>query len=140
MQVVKPLLIACVGRVLTSAPLGRREHDVEVRRVPVLPRAGALDPSRPTVVLLDRTLLASTGDEHRLLDELAAVAALVGWGDANEDAPRDDFPSELLTAFIPGCFSSCVRPVAMSKLKGAISICASGRLSPGRVLNQPPIS
>src|SRR5512143_22949 len=102
MQVVKPLLIACVGRVLTSAPLGRREDDVEVRRVPVLPRAAALDPSRPTVVLLDRTLLASTGNEQRLLDELAAVTALVGWGDANEDAPRDDFPSELLTAFIPG--------------------------------------
>ena len=102
MQSVKPLLIACVGRALTAAPLGRREDDVEVRRVPVLPRASALDPSRPTVVLLDRTLLASSGAEPRVLDELAAVAALVGWGDANEDAPRDDFPSELLTGFLAG--------------------------------------
>ncbi|HET9002558.1 MAG TPA: GAF domain-containing protein, partial [Gemmatimonadaceae bacterium] len=99
---MKPLLIACIGRALTTAPLGRREDDVEVRRVPVLPRAAGLDPSRPTVVLLDRTLLASTGDERRVLDELAANAALVGWGDVGEDAPRDDFPSELLTSFIPG--------------------------------------
>jgi len=102
MQSVKPLLIACIGRALTTAPLGRREDDVEVRRVPVLPRAGGLDPSRPTVVLLDRTLLASTGDERRVLDELAANAALVGWGDPGEDAPREDFPSELLTGFIAG--------------------------------------
>src|SRR5512132_2513444 len=77
MHSVKPLLIACIGRTLTAAPLGRREDDVEIRRVPVLPRAGGLDPSRPTVVLLDRTLLASTGDERRVLDELAANAALV---------------------------------------------------------------
>ena len=75
MQSVTPLLIACVGRALSAMPLGRREDDVEVRRVPVLPRAGGLDPSRPTVVLLDRTLLASTGDERRVLDELASIAA-----------------------------------------------------------------
>ena len=105
MQAVKPLLIACIGRALTSAPLGRREDDVEVRRVPVLPRAGGLDPLRPTVVLLDRTLLASTGDERRVLDELAAIAALVGWGDPGEDAPSSDFPGDLLTGFIPGSAS-----------------------------------
>ena len=102
MHSVKPLLIACIGRALTAAPLGRREDDLEVRRVPVLPRAGGLDPSRPTVILLDRTLLASTGDERRVLDELAANAAIVGWGDPGEDAPRDDFPGDLLTGFIPG--------------------------------------
>jgi HD-GYP domain-containing protein (c-di-GMP phosphodiesterase class II) len=102
MHSVKPLLIACIGRALTAAPLGRREDDVEVRRVPVLPRAGGLDPSRPTVILLDRTLLASTGDERRVLDELAAIAALVGWGDVGEDAPTSEFPADLLTGFIPG--------------------------------------
>ncbi|HWE44373.1 MAG TPA: HD domain-containing phosphohydrolase [Gemmatimonadaceae bacterium] len=116
MHTVKPLLIACIGRALTAAPLGRREDDVEVRRVPVLPRAGGLDPSRPTVVLLDRTLLASTGDERRVLDELAAIAALVGWGEAGEDAPRDDFPSELLTSFIPGGASP---GAVMAALRGA---------------------
>jgi HD-GYP domain-containing protein (c-di-GMP phosphodiesterase class II) len=102
MQSVKPLLIACVGRALSAMPLGRREDDVEVRRVPVLPRAGGLDPSRPTVVLLDRTLLASTGDERRVLDELAAIAAIIGWGDTPDDAPGSEFPVDLLTGFIPG--------------------------------------
>ena len=105
MQSVKPLLIACIGRALSASPLGRRDDDVEVRRVPVLPRPGALDPCRPTVVLLDRTLLASTGDERRVLDDLAAVAALVGWGDAGEEAPSDAFPADLLTSFIPGVAS-----------------------------------
>ncbi len=113
---MKPLLIACVGRALTAAPLGRREDDVEVRRVPVLPRAGGLDPSRPTVVLLDRTLLASTGDERRVLDELAAIAALIGWGDHDEDAPGSDFPADLLTSFIPGTASA---GAAMTALRGA---------------------
>ena len=102
MQSVKPLLIACIGRALSASPLGRRDDDIEVRRVPVLPRPGALDPSRPTVVLLDRSLLASTGDERRVLDELAAVAALVGWGEPGEEAPSDAFPGDLLTSFIPG--------------------------------------
>lgn len=116
MHVVKPLLIACIGRTLTAAPLGRREDDVEVRRVPVLPRAGGLDPSRPTVILLDRTLLASTGDERRVLDELAAIAAIVGWGDQGEDAPREDFPSDLLTSFIPGGSSPAA---VITALRGA---------------------
>ena len=34
---VKPLLITALGRTISPAPLGRREDDVEVRRVPVLP-------------------------------------------------------------------------------------------------------
>lgn len=105
MQSVRPLLIACIGRALSASPLGRRDDDVEVRRVPVLPRPGALDPGRPTVVLLDRSLLASTGDERRVLDELAAVAALVGWGELGEEAPSNAFPADLLTSFIPGVAS-----------------------------------
>lgn len=105
MQSVRPLLIACIGRALSASPLGRRDDDIEVRRVPVLPRPGALDPCRPTVVLLDRSLLASTGDERRVLDELAAVAALVGWGEVSEEAPSDAFPADLLTSFIPGVAS-----------------------------------
>ncbi len=116
MHSVKPLLIACIGRALTAAPLGRREDDVEVRRVPVLPRAGGLDPSRLTVVLLDRTLLASIGEERRVLDELAAVAALVGWGDVGEDAPTDAFPADLLTSFIPGAASPAA---VITALRGA---------------------
>jgi HD-GYP domain-containing protein (c-di-GMP phosphodiesterase class II) len=95
-------LIACIGRALTNAPLGRREDDVEVRRVPVLPTAASLDPSRPTVIVLDRTLLASAAAERRSFEDVAELAALVGWGDPDEPAPREDFPCDLLTSFIPG--------------------------------------
>ncbi|HVD05677.1 MAG TPA: GAF domain-containing protein, partial [Gemmatimonadaceae bacterium] len=99
---LKPLLIACIGRALTNAPLGRREDDVEVRRVPVLPTAASLDPARPTVIVLDRTLLASAAADRRRLEDVAELAAIVGWGDTDESEPRDDFPLDLLTSFIPG--------------------------------------
>ena len=99
---LKPLLIACIGRALTNAPLGRREDDVEVRRVPVLPTVASLDPARPTVIVLDRTLLATAAADRRQLEEVAELAAIVGWGDSDETEPRDDFPVDLLTSFIPG--------------------------------------
>ena len=97
---MKPLLLATAGRAITNAPLGRREDDVEVRRVPALPLAGALDPERPTVVLLDRVLLSSTAGDHARLAELAGVAAIVGIGDPGEAAPPADFPLDLLTSWI----------------------------------------
>ena len=89
-DVVKPLLIAAVGRTFSSAPFGRREDDVELRRVPVLPNAASLDPSRATVIVLDRALLAGAGDTDRLR-ALASRAAIVGFGDAGEAEPPDDF-------------------------------------------------
>ncbi|HEX8851698.1 MAG TPA: HD domain-containing phosphohydrolase [Gemmatimonadaceae bacterium] len=113
---MKPLLVACIGRALTSAPLGRRDDDVEVRRVHVLPRASALDGGRPTVILLDRTLLASVAGDRPSLEELAAVAAIVGWGDGGEDEPRDDFPVDLLTSFIPG---GAAPGTVIAQLRGA---------------------
>lgn len=98
---VKPLLITAVGRTVSSAPLGRRSDDVEVRRVPVLPMASALDADRPIVVLLDRALLDATGDAGRV-EELAALAALVGIGEAGQQAPTGDFPADLLTGWVAG--------------------------------------
>ena len=96
----KPLLIAAVGREMSSAPLGRRGDDVEFRRVLALPAAAALDPNRPTVVMLDRALLASAGGEERLRD-LARRAALIGMGEPGETEPPTAFPLDLLTSFIP---------------------------------------
>ena len=113
---MKPLLVACIGRTIGSTPLGRRDEDVEVRRVHVLPRTTALDASRPTVVLLDRTLLASVAGDRASIEELAAVAAIVGWGDSGEDAPRDDFPTDLLTSFIPG---GAAPGTVITQLRGA---------------------
>jgi HD-GYP domain-containing protein (c-di-GMP phosphodiesterase class II) len=97
----KPLLIAAVGRTISSAPLGRREDDVELRHVPVLPTAASVDATRPTVVVLDRALLQSAGGDLERLGDLARVAALVGLGDPKEIEPPADFPVELLTGYLP---------------------------------------
>lgn len=96
----KPLLIAAVGRTLTSAPLGRREDDIELRRVPALPSAGALDASRPTVIVLDHALIASAGGDHERMRDLARRAALVGIGDPGEAEPPTTFPLDLLTSYV----------------------------------------
>ena len=114
---MKPLLIAAVGRTLSSAPLGRREDDVEVRRVPVLPTTRALDPERPTVVLLDRLLLQGAGADRSRLAELAETAALVGVGDPGEREPPADFPVELLTSWIPG---DAALGTVIAGLRGAV--------------------
>jgi HD-GYP domain-containing protein (c-di-GMP phosphodiesterase class II) len=98
---VKPLLLVAFGRTISSAPLGRREDDIEVRRIPALPTAKSLvEERRPVVVALDRALLQSAGGVRETLDELAAVAALVGIGDAGEHEPHESFPVDLLTSFV----------------------------------------
>ncbi len=99
---MKPLLLTAIGRTISAAPLGRRGDDVEVRRVPALPTAKSVDGERPTVIVLDRALLASAGDDASRLQELAAVSALVGLGDDGEAEPPADFPVELLTGYVAG--------------------------------------
>jgi HD-GYP domain-containing protein (c-di-GMP phosphodiesterase class II) len=99
---MKPLLLSALGRTISAAPLGRREDDVEVRRVPALPTPRALDADRPTVIALDRALLASAGDDPERLRELAGLVAFVGIGDAGEHEPARDFPTDLLTGFVAG--------------------------------------
>jgi HD-GYP domain-containing protein (c-di-GMP phosphodiesterase class II) len=96
---VKPLLLAAVGRSLSSAPLGRREDDVEVRRILALPTAATLDPMRPTVIVLERSLIASAGDDVARLADLARVAALVAFGEPGESDPPADLPLELLSGY-----------------------------------------
>jgi len=99
---MKPLLLTALGRTVSAAPLGRRGDDVEVRRVPTLPTARALDPERPTVILLDRSLIGSAGDARERLEELAASAALLGIGDPGELEPPAEMPLELLSGYLPG--------------------------------------
>jgi len=100
---VKPLLLVAFGRTISAAPLGRREDDIEVRRVPALPTAAALEAERrPIVVALDRTLLQSVGGARETLESLGNVAALVGIGDNREQEPGEDFPATLLTSFVAG--------------------------------------
>ncbi len=100
---MKPLLLVAFGRTISAAPLGRREDDIEVRRVPALPTAAALaEERRPIVVVLDRALLQSVAGVPHTLEGLAEVAVLVGMGYAGEQEPGDDFPVELLTSFVAG--------------------------------------
>jgi HD-GYP domain-containing protein (c-di-GMP phosphodiesterase class II) len=97
---MKPLLIAAIGRTISAGLLGRREEDVEVRRVPALPTAATLDPTRATVIVLDRGLLASAGNDSQRLRDLAQGAALVGMGDPGELEPSASFPLDLLTGYV----------------------------------------
>ncbi|MEX2154894.1 MAG: HD domain-containing phosphohydrolase [Gemmatimonadaceae bacterium] len=100
---MKPLLLVAFGRTISAAPLGRREDDIEVRRIPALPTTAALaEERRPIVIALDRALLQSVGGVRETLEELAAIAALVGLGDTDEQEPAEDFPADLLTSFVAG--------------------------------------
>ena len=80
-------------------PLGDGET-LEVQRVAVLPQAAQIDPSRPTVVLLDRRLLAGIEHDRRHIAELAGVAAIVGLGDPGEVVPDAEFPTDFLSSYI----------------------------------------
>src|SRR5687768_3466989 len=102
---IKPLLITGLGRDLSGIPIGRREEDIEIRKVPALPTGGTLVPNRPTVILLDKALLQSIGAHRERLEEAAKSAALVGIGEPGEFEPSDRFPTDLLTGFIPGTAS-----------------------------------
>ena len=119
---MKPLLIASLGRSLAGAPIGRRDADVELRRVPALPNPGALDPARPTVVLVDRAMLASVGPDRDRLAEVARMAALVGWGDLEDEEPPPHFPVELMTSFLPG---RATPALVLQQLRGAFRHAAS---------------
>jgi len=119
---VKPLLLTAVGRTISTAPLGRRGDDVEVRHIPALPTAKALDPERPTVIALDRALLLDIGDDEARLQELATVAALVGLGEVGEKEPPAGFPVDLVTSWLPG--DAAVGTV-ITALRGAFRLAAS---------------
>ncbi|HJU90599.1 MAG TPA: HD domain-containing phosphohydrolase [Gemmatimonadaceae bacterium] len=113
---MKPLLIASVGRAFPDAPFGRRDGDIEVQRLLAFPEAVALDPTRPTVVLLDRFMLFTVGDDQDRLQSVAEVAALIGVGDETEAELPADFPAHLLTGYI-----SSGSPVSMllTQIRGA---------------------
>ena len=61
----------------------------------------AIDLARPTVLIVDRALLASAGGDATRLSDLARNIALVGIGDPGEEEPPSDFPTDLLTGYLP---------------------------------------
>ncbi len=70
-----PLLLVSFGRTISSAPLGRRKDDIEVRHIPALPTAASLEAERrPVVVALDRVLLHSVAGQRDFLERRRARA------------------------------------------------------------------
>ena len=100
---MKPLLLTSLRSPIADAPIGRRRDDVEVRRIPTLPLPQAIDLDRPTVLALDRSLIAAAGSGATpQLRALGGVIAIVGVGEPGDTEPGDTFPSDVLASFIPG--------------------------------------
>ena len=73
-----------------------------------VPAAAALDPGRPTVVVVD----CHVWNDHQTLTALTELAAIVARGSADDE----DAPTELLTAYIPPDAS---RSTIVAQLRGA---------------------
>src|SRR4051812_5941354 len=91
----RPLLVTSSGRAIESLPFTRREDDLELRKLAALPLPESVDPDRPTVIVLDRALLAK-GISAETVDALSKRAALLGVGDAGQSAPDKDWPADHL--------------------------------------------
>jgi HD-GYP domain-containing protein (c-di-GMP phosphodiesterase class II) len=119
---MRPLLITAVGRTVSSLPVGRREEDVELRQVIVLPGAATLDAERATVIVLDHALLGASGSDASLIQELAKRAALIGIGDAGETDVPSSWPAEFLSAYLA---ADAPRGTFVASLRGAFRHAAS---------------
>ena len=73
---------------------------VEVRRVPLLPAVGTLDPERPTVILIDRALAESAGDDPAVMEQLAGIGSLLGIGEPGETEPGPGLPVDVLSGYV----------------------------------------
>ena len=115
-------------------PLGDTDA-LEVRRVDGLPEPAALDPARPTVVLLDRRLVLAVGDDGRRIAELAGIAALVGLGEPGESAPDPVFPSEFLSSyFAADAPAATIHALIRGAFRHAVSLVSAHVASEERAL------
>ncbi len=120
---MKPLIIASVGRAMAALD----GLAVEIRHERALPPASALDPERPTVVLLDRAFAAGAAGP-KALAALADVAALVGVGDADAHDPPAELAPDLLTSFIAAdATPGAARVAIQGALRHAAALVASRR-------------
>ena len=99
-----------------------------MRHVPALPGAAALDPDRPTVIVLDHALIGAAGASASIFEELAELAALVGVGAPGEVEAPEAWPVDYLTAYLP---SDAPGPTVFAAIRGAfhhaVSIVAQRR-------------
>lgn len=125
---MKPLLIVSSGTPHGDLTFGRRREDIEVVQVPALPAPGAIDRDRPTVVLLDATLLGTVHDPERCVAELARTCAIVGRGQQWQVDPPQYLPMSLLTAYIPaGAPDATIRVALHGAFRHAMALLGERR-------------
>jgi HD-GYP domain-containing protein (c-di-GMP phosphodiesterase class II) len=111
----RPLLVMSADRTIASLPKSRREDDLEMRKVAVLPAAASLDPDRPTVIVLDDAFLACA--DHEAIEALSRRAALVGIGDSGETM-LEGWANDYLIGFV----AADARPaIVIATLRGAFN-------------------
>ena len=119
---IRPLLIVPQGRAIAlPAPV---LAGVEVQRVEGWPDVEALDPRRPTVVVMDESVLARRLSAGRAADAVTLVAALVIWG--SDAVPAEDLPDPLAALgplFLPNdAPPALVRHVLQAALRHAATL------------------
>ena len=120
-----------MGRALPALDVlaaGSGGDPVELRRVPLLPAPASLDGERPTVVLLDRTLFQSVGDDVTAVERLAAQAAVVAVGEPGELEPSDALPLRVLSGYVAAdCGDATARVTLFGALRHAAALVAAHR-------------
>ncbi|MDH5234322.1 MAG: GAF domain-containing protein [Gemmatimonadota bacterium] len=96
---MQPLIIAPEGRVIAALPTLGAGDALAVERVARLPEPEALDPERPTVVLLDEALAGRSGGPG-VLGTLASVVAFIGLGEPGETEPSALLRSVALSSWL----------------------------------------
>jgi HD-GYP domain-containing protein (c-di-GMP phosphodiesterase class II) len=111
---------------IESLPVRRREDDLEVRKVTALPAPESLDPERPSVIVLDHSLL--DGASEAQIAGLARVAALVGIGDSGAKMLDEGWANDYLIGFVPeDARSSIIIATLRGGFNHAVSIVAERR-------------
>src|SRR4051812_48512681 len=122
----RPLLITAADRTFESLPSRRREDDLELRKVSTLPSPDSLDPERPTVIVLDHSLLDGATEER--IAALSRLAALVGIGDSGAKMLDEGWANDYLIGFIPeDARSSILIATLRGAFNHAVSVVAERR-------------
>ncbi len=124
-----PLILAPEGRALAALPTLSSGGGFEVRRIAVLPDASTLESDRPTVILVDETLLARVAGAQSV-SALADRAALIGLGATGEVEPTGAMQDAPLTAWLPAdAAEGQGRAALQGAMRHAAALIAAARAS-----------